>query len=107
MKNVKTIGGAKKVFRYLSKNNDYKFLLSKSCEELTELQEVLLKMSNKIGDAKPPKQHLIEEIGDVETRLLMLKKRFRITQKQVNDRKIYKANKFIGYLNEGKYKKNI
>jgi len=107
MKNIKTIQGAKKFFRILARKNDYNYILSKTCEELTELQEVLLKMMNKKGENKPPRQNLIEELGDVEIRLYNLKKRLKITQKDLNDRKIYKANKFIGYFNGGKYRKNI
>lgn len=97
----------KGLFLMIGAKNDEKFLLSKTCEELTELQEVLLKMMNKIDPHKPSREHLIEEIGDVEIRLQMLKSRFRISPKQIHDRKVYKANKFIGYLNEGKYKNNI
>lgn len=98
---------ADNLFGYISRVCDEKFLLSKSCEELTELQEVLLKMSNKIDPHKPSKEHLIEEIGDVEIRLRMLKSRYEITDEDIAKRKLYKANKFIGYLNEGKYKNNI
>lgn len=107
MKNVKTIKGARRVFRYIAKGNYENFLLAKTCEELTELQEVLLKMMNKKGKHKPARKFLIEELGDVEIRLYNLKKRFNITQEELNKRKIYKANAFVGYLNEGKYKKNI
>lgn len=107
IRKVKGLTGANRVFSYLSKNNNEKFLLAKTCEELTELQEVLLKMMNKIDPHKPSKEHLIEEIGDVEIRLQMLKKRFKIKYSDISGRKLYKANKFIGYLNEGKYKNNI
>lgn len=98
---------AEDLFEYLGKNNDEKFLLSKTCEELTELQEVLLKMNNKIDPHKPSRDHLIEEIGDVEIRLTMLKTRFDIFPSEIINRKIYKADKFDGYLKEGKYKNNI
>jgi len=104
---VANTNGASRLFRYLAKNNNEKFLLAKTCEELTELQEVLLKMMNKIDPHKPTKDHLIEEIGDVYIRLEMLMERFKISVWEINVRKVYKANKFIGYLNEGKYKYNI
>lgn len=104
---VATQEECKGLFQMLGAKNDEKFLLAKTCEELTELQEVLLKMMNKIYPHKPSREHLIEEIGDVEIRLQMIKSRFRITPKEIEDRKLYKANKFVGYLNEGKYKNNI
>lgn len=95
------------LFRFLGRNNNKKFLLSKTCEELTELQEILLKTMNKIDPHRPSREHLIEEIGDVEIRLAMLKERFKITNKDIVRRKMYKANKFVGYLNQGTYKNNI
>lgn len=98
---------ASRLFRHIAKINDEKFLLAKTCEELTELQEVLLKMLNKIDPHKPSKGRLIEEIGDVYIRLEMLIERFKIDPLHIASRRIYKANKFIGYLNEGKYKNNI
>lgn len=98
---------ASRLFRHLAKVNDERFLLAKTCEELTELQEVLLKMMNKIDPHKPSKEHLIEEVGDVYIRLEMLTERFKIDPLHIASRRIYKANEFIGYLNEGKYKNNI
>src|ERR1700754_4055042 len=104
MKQVHTIQGAKKFFRRLSRMNKRNYSLSKTCEELTELQELLLKSMNKRAPNRPTKQQIIEEMGDVEIRLLILKRKLGISQKELSDRKIYKANKFIGYINEGKYK---
>ena len=103
MKKVKTIQGAKRFFRKLSKMNSRKYSLSKTCEELTELQELLLKTLNKRYDARPTKEQIIEELGDVEIRLSILKRKFGITQKELDTRKIYKANKFIGYVNQKEY----
>lgn len=107
MKKVNSIKGAKRFFRRLKRRNTVNYNLSKACEELTELQELILKKMNKRPINQPTKDLFIEEIGDVEMRLLILKDQLGVTSKELNDRKISKANKFIGYINEGTYTKNI
>ena len=107
MKRVNSIKGAKRFFRQLKRRNTKQYNLSKTCEELTELQELLLKTMNKRPANRPSKQMLIEEIGDVEMRLFILKDQLNITGSEVIKRKVDKANKFIGYINEGKYTRNI
>lgn len=107
MKEVTTIKGAKRFFRRLKRMNTRAYNLSKACEELTELEEIILKKMNKRPINQPAKQLFIEEIGDVEMRLFILKDQLNITTKELNDRKISKANKFIGYINKGEYTKNI
>lgn len=108
MKQVKTLKGARRFFRYIGdKVNDKSYNLSKASEEIAELQELVLKTLNKRAPNKPSKQSIIDEIGDVEMRIYILKRDLKITQQEINERKIYKANKFIGYIKSGDYKKNI
>lgn len=104
---VENIFQARTFFRWLSGEIDENYLLTKTCEELTELQELLLKTVNKKAPNKPKVDKIIEEIGDVEFRLDMLKKKLGIDPKLIENRKIYKANQFITYINSGKYSKNI
>lgn len=104
MKQVNTIQEARKFFRKLGKMNKRSYSITKACEELTELQEVLLKSLNKRGENRPSKEQITEEFGDVEMRLSIIKTKFGINRKSLNIRKIYKANKFIGYINAGEYK---
>ena len=101
MKQAENINDARGFFLYLSTKNDYDYLLRKTCEELTELMELLLKTLNKKEDKRPSLESIVEEIGDVEMRLLMLKNRMKISPDMIDARKIYKANKFITYLKEG------
>lgn len=97
--------GARKVATLLSEINGRKYNLLKLAEELAELQELCLKMHNKKGPNKPEEQLLIDEIGDVAFRLRVLQEGMNINRKSVLDRIIYKANKYIGYANEGSYSK--
>ncbi len=82
--------------------NEYWYNYDKTIEELFELGEVLMKKKLKKGGAKEPSDaSIIEEIGDVQIRLDVLKKLFGETavQKRVED----KLAKFEGFFKEGKY----
>jgi hypothetical protein len=86
----------------LAKTNTTEYNLIKSCEELTELQEVLLKRFTKGGGPKrPSSESIIEEIGDVQIRLDILKQLF--GEKAVEDRIKYKSEKFISHLEAKRY----
>lgn len=86
----------------LSKTNKGNYNLIKACEELTELQEVLLKRIVKgEGPKNPSNLSIIEEIGDVQIRLDVLKKIF--GEYEVEQRIRSKSNKFKTYLEEKRY----
>ena len=61
----------KELIKYLANNNDYKYNLLKASEELQELSLVLTQMALKKDKVNP--QEVIDEIGDVEIRLKVLK----------------------------------
>lgn len=82
--------------------NEDDYNLLKAIEELAELQEKLIKKVIKKGGPKEPSnEEVIEEIGDVAIRLVILTKLF--GEDAVCDRMDYKLTKFKGYMNEGKY----
>lgn len=64
--------------KILEKQSEEKTKL-KALEEMAELSEVLLKTLTKNGKEKPPLEKIIEELGDVEFRLLILKTKLGIT----------------------------
>lgn len=84
------------------RHNDPKYNLIKTCEELAELQEKLLKKVVKQGTLKcPTDDEIIEEIGDVYIRLAVLSRIF--GKEKVNTRISYKLKKFESFIKEGKY----
>src|SRR6478735_6061720 len=61
----------------MAKTNSWNYNLDKTIEELFELGEVLMKSKLKKGSPKEPSaQSIIEEIGDVEIRIRVLRKLF-------------------------------
>ena len=90
----------KELIKYLVENNDYKYNLLKTVEELNELSTILLQYVNK--DNKIDKQKIIEEIGDSIIRIMVLKKLF--NKKKINSRIKFKLDKFRSYIKEDKYK---
>lgn len=93
----------KELIKYLVENNDYKYNLLKTAEELNELSTILLQYVNK--DNKIDKQKIIEEIGDSIIRIKVLKKLF--SRKKVKERIKFKLDKFRSYIKEDKYKGGI
>ena len=89
----------KELIKYLVENNDYKYNLLKTVEELNELSTILLQYVNK--DNKIDKQKIIEEIGDSIIRIKVLKKLF--NKKKINSRIKFKLNKLKSYIKENKY----
>ena len=89
----------KELIKYLVENNDYKYNLLKTAEELNELSTILLQYMNK--DNKIDKQKIIEEIGDSIIRIKVLKKLF--NKKKINSRINFKLNKLKSYIKENKY----
>lgn len=93
----------KELIKYLVENNDYKYNLLKTAEELQELSLVLTQMALK--KEKVDKQEVIDEIGDVKIRLKVIQHFFSI--KKVKKRIKFKLDKFRSYIKEDKYKGGI
>lgn len=91
------------VIQHLTDTNEPQYNLLKAVEELTELSEVLLKRVLK-GDRIPNKP-IIEEIGDVEIRLEILKNIF--GRVECATRVDEKLSKYLEYIQQGKYKERI
>ena len=95
---------AEDVIQYLAQTNDELYNWNKLSEELFELGEVAMKMSNKNGTEKqPPMEKFIEEAGDVVLRIDLLGKKYGVLDDimdRINDKL---ENKFAGYINENKY----
>ena len=90
----------------MSDSNDYYYNLIKTCEELTELQEVLIKKILKKGSAKEPSdQSIIDEIGDVYIRIQVLANLF--GKENIKTRVFYKLEKFKQYLKDLNYKGKV
>lgn len=93
----------KELIKYLVENNDYKYNLLKTAEELQELSLVLTQMALK--KEKIDKQEVIDEIGDVKIRLKVIQYFF--SRKKVKKRIKFKLDKFRSYIKEDKYKGGI
>ena len=89
----------KELIKYLVENNDYKYNLLKTAEELQELSLVLTQMALK--EEKVDKQEVIDEIGDVIIRLKVLFHLFSL--KKISKRVKFKLNKLKSYIKENKY----
>lgn len=94
------------VINHLVENNDATYNISKLEEELVELLEVLVKHRNKVERYKPPIDKFIEEIGDVEVRMEIVKRMLQITE-GVETRKTYKLGRLGGSITLGKYGNKI
>lgn len=88
------------VIQQLVDTNDHKYQLLKASEEAGELSVSLLQYVNKKG-RKTTEQDVIDEIGDVEIRLEILKEVF--GRDRVNKRVADKLEKFNRYLKDDKY----
>lgn len=104
---ITTENTLKDVIIFISKSNDPKYNLTKAAEELIELADVILKTANKKVEDRPPKQDIIDEIGDVSLRVLMIRVQLGITDKDIADRRLQKANKYLNYLKEKKFNAGI
>lgn len=89
----------KELIKYLADNNDYKYNLLKAAEELQELSLVLTQMALK--EDKVKKQEVIDEIGDVEIRIKVLKYFF--NKSKIKERFQFKIDKLKSYIVDKKY----
>jgi NTP pyrophosphatase (non-canonical NTP hydrolase) len=90
----------------LSEYNEPEYNRSKLAEELAELLEVLLKLQNKKGIHIPPREKVVEEIGDVIFRAYVYIQQ-EAMEEEVEARMIFKANKLQGYIDNKTYSKNV
>lgn len=91
----------------ISADNTPEYNLLKFCEELTELQERLLKSHLKIPSKKPTKVDIAEELGDVFIRFLGYIAHDEELITLVEERVQFKTNKLYNYYMSGNYKKGV
>ncbi len=90
------------ITQHLAKTNTIDYNLLKAAEECNELAEVLLKKVLKRGGPKEPTdQAIIEEIGDVIIRTMILSDLLGV--KAVDERIDFKLSKYREYIKDGKY----
>lgn len=82
-------------------NGDHNF--KKAVEELMELALVLMQKLNKPIAGAPEEQEIIDEIGDVEIRMEVLKRLF--PKDKIDKRIKFKMDKFRNYIETKKYSK--
>jgi hypothetical protein len=82
-------------------NGDHNF--KKAIEELMELALVLMQKLNKPIAGAPEEQEIIDEIGDVEIRMEVLKRLF--PKDKIDKRITFKMDKFRNYIETKKYSK--
>lgn len=80
--------------------NSTEYNVDKTIEELLELAEALMKRKLK-GDKGATQQDVIDEIGDVQIRINVLKKL--MGPEAVENRINAKLSKFKGFYEQGKY----
>lgn len=95
-----------RIINSLAKTNRHDYNILKLCEELAELQEVMLKYHLKILENKPPMSAIVDEIGDVMIRIGVFAIQNEL-EEQVEDRINLKLTKLNGYMKQGKYKGGI
>lgn len=83
---------------------EYQYI--KLAEELSELQEVVIKKYLKRPENQPTMAKIIEEMGDVLLRMKILATQEDI-QDAVNTRMGEKIKKLLGYIDEQKYKGGV
>lgn len=74
---------SKEKIKFLTKTIPKEYLILKTCEELSELNAVLLQYCNK-GSSKVSNKDVIDEIGDVKLRIKLIEGFF--GKKQVKKR---------------------
>lgn len=90
----------------MATENRLDYTVLKTCEELTELQERLLKFHLKIPEKRPSMEDIAEELGDVLIRLVQLTEKLEL-EDLLEARMKYKVEKLWGYYLSGKYKGGV
>lgn len=106
VENQGTIEETIDLIELLAKTNRPEYNVLKTCEELAELQEKLLKFHLKVPEHKPTEEQIIEEVGDVFLRLMILIHQYD-WEDAVEKRVEQKEAKLVNYYKEGKYKGGI
>lgn len=93
----------KLIYDYLGKTNDETYNIMKYLEEAAELQDAMITRKLKPGHIRTPSmQGLIDEIGDLEARLNIIKSMYGVWDK-VDERRKYKLKKYEKWIDLGKY----
>lgn len=100
---ITNVDDAEDFFSFLALTNTKSYNITKLLEELSELSEKLLKSINKHSDHKPSQNQIVDEIGDVMIRSVMYCICNNISEDDLKERLIHKANKFREYIEEGIY----
>jgi NTP pyrophosphatase (non-canonical NTP hydrolase) len=87
----------------IAEQNTVDYTILKTCEELAELQEKLLKFYLKVPTKKPSLTDIAEEIGDVVIRIGMLVEKFPELDELTEIRIEAKIEKLWEYYKSGKY----
>jgi len=88
------------VLDHMARRNEGSYNLTKAAEELQELALVLLQRVHKGGMV--PTKEIIDEIGDVEIRVDVLKRIF--SKEAVEERVNKKLTKYRGYIDTNKHR---
>jgi len=86
----------------LVKTNKPEYNVLKLVEELAELQEKVIKYHTKSTERKPSKDDLVEEMGDVTLRIMILGQQLGALN-DIDDRIAFKLTKLKGWYDQGKY----
>lgn len=97
---VKGLSERQEVIDKMVKTNSLEYNIDKTIEELLELAEALMKRKLK-GDKGATQQDVIDEIGDVQIRINVLKEI--MNPEAVENRIDAKLNKFRGFYEQNKY----
>lgn len=95
----------KKIINELVEKNTEQGNLLKAVEELSELSTALIQYLVKEENKEKQLKSVIDEIGDVEIRLNILRKIF--GEEEVDNRISFKLNKFSEYIDKGLYSGRI
>lgn len=94
------------IVEILAKENKLEYNILKACEELTELQELLLKYLNKTPEKRPSLDDVAKEAADVMLRVGIMAQAFGI-ETECGEATEAKLAKLVKYYQEGKYKGGI
>ncbi len=88
------------VIKQMADTNDGDYNIDKTIEEIFELGEALMKRKLK-GEQHVSNQHIIDEIGDVQIRINVLREV--LGPNKIDERVKFKLAKFRGFYKDKKY----
>lgn len=89
----------KKIAKQIASYNDEEYNFLKLAEELSELNEVVIKSVTKSKKSKPSKAKLVEECGDVLVRIFLLSEMLEFDE-ELQERIDYKIEQILANINE-------